>query len=142
MLCAVIILLVGCMAVPNSKVESTSPPPVVFSKTLPPTPPMVKTFALSSTFEATEPLPDYVSPVHADAPSFGTVTLIGDHAMIEWLNWRTNSAYRIEVSGDLVTWIELSRGVSGDSDDGILPIRIMDFSVDDPLILFYRLVPQ
>jgi hypothetical protein len=147
MLCAVIILMVGCTTVPNSKVEPAQPPPVMLSE--PPMPPgmfmpkarqrqVEPSFALSETFTAPESA--YVSPVPTNAPSFGTIKLVSDDAIITWGNWPTNEPYIIEVSNDLKRWVTLASGMSSSNST---EITILDRSVrDDYQIFFYRLVPQ
>jgi hypothetical protein len=147
-LCALVVLLVGCTVVPNSKVAPTPPPvaPASFVKLQPPMPALARSFALSETV-VWNPPPDtnnvYISPVPTNAPSFGTIKLLfKDKAVVQWLNWPTNAAYRIEASYDLTKWQEFSSGISGTNGttNGTTRIIIMDFGIDDTPTFFYRLV--
>lgn len=147
MLCAVIILLVGCTTVPNSKVEPVVPPSITSGPPMPPMPMFMPherqsrlepRFALSETFTAPEPTPPYVSPVPTNAPSFGIIAPLKDGVAVEWVNWPVNTPYKIEVSLNLIDW---KLFVSGMSSSNSNKITIIDRSLEDFPAFFYRLVP-
>lgn len=149
-ICALIILLAGCTVVPNTKVTpAPAPAPIKLVKLQQPPMPMgARTFALSETI-IWNPPPNtndvYISPVPTNAPSFGTVKLVfNDKAIVQWLNWPTNTPYRIEATYDLKTWQEFSSGISGTNGttNGTIRIVIMDFAIEETPTFFYRLVPQ